>query len=71
MIAPVVILPRTKAGREMLRQALPFARGPDRPAGELPDGSSIFWIDFDVLAIECDQMAEAYLQWRREQERGQ
>ena len=71
MIAPVVILPRTEAGREMLRQALPFARGPDRPDGELPDGSSIYDVDFDALAVEVERMVTEYDAWCREQERGQ
>ena len=68
-LAPIVILPRTKAGREMLRLALPAAFHPDRPDGELPDGSSIYNTDYDALAIECDQMAEDYERWCREQGR--
>ncbi len=69
MTAPVVILPRTEAGRELLRLVLPFAHDPDRPDGEFPDGSSIYGTDYDALAIECDQMAEDYERWCREQGR--
>ena len=65
--APVVILPRTKAGRELLRVVLPFAHDPDRPDGEFPDGSSIYGTDFDALAVEVEQMNAKYEAWRREQ----
>ena len=63
----VLILPRTKAGRDLLRLVLPAARSPDRKDGELPDGSSIYGMDFDKAAIWAEQEAEAYERWCREQ----
>ncbi len=38
----VVLLPRTAAGWASFWAVFPFTRSPDRPDGELPDGSSIF-----------------------------
>ena len=67
-MSPVVILPRTQAGRDLLRLVLPAARGSDRPDGELPDGSSIYGVDFDELAVECERDSQAFEQWRRKRE---
>ena len=69
-MSPVVILPRTQAGRDLLRLVLPAAHGSDRPDGELPDGSSIYGVDFDELAVECEQDSQAFEQWCRERETG-
>jgi hypothetical protein len=69
-MSPVVILPRTQAGRDLLRLVLPAAHGSDRPDGELPDGSSIYGVDFDELAVECEQDSQAFEQWCRERENG-
>ncbi len=69
MTAPVVILLRTEAGRELLRLVLPAARSPDSPDGELPDGSSIFDIDFDEAAIQAEQDSKEYEAWCQERER--
>ncbi len=69
--APIVMLPRTEAGRELLRLVLPFAHDPDRPDGEFPDGSSLYNTDYDALAVECDRDNEAYEVWCREREQGQ
>lgn len=68
-VAPVVILPRTAAGRDLLRLVLPFAYHPDREPGELPDGSSIYGVDYDALAVEIDRESEAYDAGRRERDR--
>lgn len=65
----IVILPKTTAGRELLRMALPVAHGPDRADGELPDGSSIYDTDFDVLAVEVEQTNREYEAWCREVDR--
>ena len=65
---PVVILPVTKAGHDLLRGALPFASDPDRPDGELPDGSSIYGVDFDALAVECERDVAEYEAWCRQRE---
>ena len=56
----VVLLPRTAAGRALLRSALPLAHCPNRPDGELPngklpDGSSIYGLDFDAAAEETER----------------
>ncbi len=81
----VIILPRTTAGRKLLRDSVPFARDPNRRDGELPDGSSIYDTDFDKLAVEverdhavyqawcqeCDRDYEAYEAWCREREQEQ
>lgn len=73
MISPVIILPRTAAGQELLRNALPFARNPCRPDGELPDGTSIYNTDFDKLAKDAEKNVERdlrdYEKWCREQDR--
>ena len=69
-MSPVIILPRTKAGRDLLRLVLPAARGSDRPDGELPDGSSIYGVDFDELAVECERDFQAYEQWCRARKNG-
>ena len=66
----VVLLPRTDAGRDLLRDALPFARSPDRPDGELPDGSSIYGLDFDAAAEEAERDFADFERWRRAQEQG-
>ncbi len=66
----VVLLPRTDAGRALLRAVLPAARSLDSPDGELPDGSSIFGQDFDVLAVEAEQDFADFERWRREQDQG-
>lgn len=68
MKAPVVILPRTRAGRELLRAVLPVAHNPDRPDGELPDGSSIYDVDFDELAVECEKENEEFERWLTKRE---
>ena len=67
---PIIILPRTAAGRELLRNGLPFARNPCRPDGELPDGTSIYNTDFDKLAKEVEGNERAYEQWCRELDQG-
>ena len=69
-MSPVVILPRTQAGRDLLRLVLPAARGSDRPDGELPDGLSIYNVDFDELAVECERDFQAYEQWCHERKNG-
>ena len=69
MVSPVIILPRTTAGRELLRSVLPGARNPCRPDGELPDGTSIYNTDFDKLAEEVERDLRAYERWCREQDR--
>ena len=66
----VIILPRTTAGRTLLRGILPFAHDPNRRDGELPDGSSIYDTDFDRLAVEVEWDCDDYIAWRKEQERG-
>ena len=66
-LSHVLILPRTQAGRDLLRLVLPDARSPDREDGELPDGSSIYGMDFDKAAIWAEREAEAYERWCREQ----
>ncbi len=66
----VIILPRTTAGRTLLRGILPFADDPNRRDGELPDGSSIYDTDFDRLAVEVEQDCDDYMAWRKEQDRG-
>ena len=67
--APIVILPRTEAGRELLRLVLPFAHDPDRPDGEFPDGSSLYNTDYDALAVECERDVKEYEEWCRECDR--
>ncbi len=69
-MSPVIILPRTQAGRDLLRLVLPASRGSDRPDGELPDGLSIYNVDFDELAVECERDFQAYEQWCHERKNG-
>ncbi len=66
----VIILPRTTAGRKLLRDILPFAHDHNRRDGELPDGSSIYDTDFDKLAVEVERDCGDCLAWRKEQDRG-
>ena len=66
----VVLLPRTDAGRALLRAVLPAARSPESPDGELPDGSNIYGLDFDVAAEEAEQDFADFERWRREQDQG-
>ena len=66
----IILLPRTEAGRKLLRGTLPFAHDPNRRDGELPDGSSIYDTDFDKLAVEVERDCGDYLAWRKEQDRG-
>ena len=66
----VIILPRTTAGRKLLRGILPFAHDPNRRVGELPDGSSIYDTDFDKLAMEVERDYDDYLAWCKEQDQG-
>ena len=69
LACPVVILPQTTAGRELLRSVLPASRNPCRPDGELPDGASIYNSDFDKIAEDAEKDLRAYEQWCREQDR--
>ena len=69
-MASVILLPRTTAGRRLLRDILPFAHDPNRHDGELPDGSSIYDTDFDKLAVEVERDYDDYMAWRKEQDRG-
>ena len=62
--------PSTDAGRALLRDVLPAARSPDRPDGELPDGSSIYGLDFDAAAEEAEQDFVDFERWRQERDRG-
>ncbi len=66
----VIILPRTTAGRKLLRDILPFAHDPDRREGELPDGSSLYDTDFDKLTVELERDYDDYMTWRKGQDRG-
>ncbi len=66
----VIILPRTTAGRKLLRGTLPFSHDPNRRDGELPDGSSIYGTDFDELAVKVERDYDDYRAWRKERERG-
>ena len=66
----VIILPRTEAGRGLLRSVLHAAFDPSRSDGELPDGSSIYGCDFDALAEEGERDYANYERWCREQGRG-
>ncbi len=66
----IVLLPRTTAGRKLLRGTLPFAHDPNRRDGELPDGSSIYDTDFDKLAVEVERDNDDYLAWRKARDRG-
>ena len=66
----VVLLPRTDAGRALLRLVLPAAHDPDRADGELPDGSSIFGLDFDAAAEEAEQDFADFERWCLEQDQG-
>ncbi len=66
----IILLPRTTAGRKLLRDTLPFAHDPNRRDGELPDGSSIYDTDFDKLAVEAERDYDDYMAWRKEQDRG-
>ena len=70
LASPIIILPRTPAGRELLRSVLPSSRNPCRPDGELPDDTSIYNTDFDKLAEEVERDLRAYEQWCREQDLG-
>ena len=65
----VLLLPRTAAGRALLRAVLPAAFSPDRSPGELPDGTSIYGCDFDASAEDADREYAKYERWCREQER--
>ena len=62
----ILILPRTQAGRDLLRIILPVARW---PGGELADGSSIYGVDFDEMAIEAERTNTEYDAWCREIDR--
>ena len=66
----VVLLPHTDAGRALLRDVLPATRSPDRPDGELPDGSSIYGLDFDAAAEEAERDFADFERWLREQDQG-
>ena len=63
----IILLPRTAAGRGLLRDLLPFAHDPNRRDGELPDGTSIYDCDFDKLAVELERDDDDYLAWCKEQ----
>ena len=58
----IILLPRTEAGRGLLRDLLPFAHDPNRRDGELPDGSSIYDTDFDKLAVELERDYDDFLE---------
>ena len=65
-----VLLPRTAAGWASFWAVFPFARSPDRPDGELPDGSSIYGLDFDAAAEEAEQDFAEYERWCQERDQG-
>ncbi len=69
-MASVILLPRTTAGRRLLRGTLPFAQDPNRRDGGLPDGSSIYDTNFDKLVVEVERDYDDYMAWRKEQDRG-
>ena len=66
----IILLPRTEAGRRLLRALLPAAHHPSRPDGELPDGSSIYGTDFDALAEQGEHEFADFERWCREQGQG-
>ena len=66
----VILLPRTEAGRRLLRAVLPAAHNPCRPDGELPDGSSIYGKNYDALAEQGERDFADFERWCREQGRG-
>ena len=66
----IILLPRTDAGRSLLRSVLHAAFDPSRPDGELPDGSSIYGSDFDALAERYEREFADFERWCREQGRG-
>ena len=66
----LILLPRTAAGWALLWAVFPAARSPDRPDGELPDGSSIYGLDFDAAAEEAEQDFADFERWHREQDQG-
>lgn len=51
-------LPATAAGRQLLREALPFMVD-----GTFPGGSRLEEIDFDELAIQVERDVADYMQW--------
>ena len=66
----IIFLPRTDAGRSLLRSVLHAAFDPSRSDGELPDGRNIYGCDFDALAEEGERDYANYERWCREQGRG-
>lgn len=56
----VIILPRTAAGRDLLRLILPTV---DWATGRLPDDSSIYGYDWDEAAVEAQRSAADYEAW--------
>ncbi len=66
----VLLLPRTAAGRALLRAVLPAAFSPDRSPGELPDGTSVYGCDFDALAEEVERDYAKYERWCQERDQG-
>jgi hypothetical protein len=51
MSARILFLPKTAAGRALLRGCLPYARN-----GQLPDGLSLYETDFDAYAAEFERL---------------
>ena len=66
MTATVFNFPATPAGRQALKDMLPFVRD-----GHLPDGMVIAGQDWDALAVQGARELEEYERWRKEQERDQ
>ncbi len=56
----IIILPRTAAGRDLLRLILPDV---DWATGRLPDDSSIYGCNWDEAAVDAQQSAADYEVW--------
>ena len=63
MTATVFKFPATPAGRQALKDMLPFVRD-----GHLPDGMAIAGQDWDALAVQGARDLDDYEVWCREQE---
>lgn len=60
-MADIILLPRTEAGREALRDALMMLR----TVGPPPDGQGIDGVDWDKLAIDMERADRAQMEsWR-------
>jgi hypothetical protein len=64
MSARILTLPRTRAGRDVIRRAMAASGG----AWDFPDGSRADETDWDDLAVEIEWQIADFERWSRESE---